>query len=56
LSEQPDVAVVAVTQALSAQIFYRGADAHVLEISPVSTMLASHADGIEEAKAGKGMG
>jgi ParB family chromosome partitioning protein len=53
LSEQPDVAIVAVTHALAAQIFYRGADAHVLDIRPVSTMLASHADGIEDTKAGK---
>ena len=53
LSEQPDVAIVAVTHALSAQIFYRGADAHVLDIRPASTLLASHADGIEDAKAGK---
>jgi len=53
LSEQPEVAVVAVTHALSAQIFYRGADAHVLDIRPVSVMLASHADGIEDSKAGK---
>ena len=35
LSEQPEVAIVAVTHALSAQIFYRGADAHVLDIRPV---------------------
>jgi ParB family chromosome partitioning protein len=53
LSEQPEVAIVAVTHALSAQIFYRGADAHVLDIRPVSTVLASHADGIEDTKAGK---
>ena len=53
LSEQPEVAVVAVTHALSAQIFYRGADAHVLDIRPTSTYLASHADGIEDTKAGK---
>lgn len=53
LSEQPEVAIVAVTHALSAQIFYRGADAHVLDIRPVSTMLASHADGIEDTKASK---
>ncbi len=52
LSEQPDVAIVAVTHALAAQIFYRGADAHVLDIRPVSTVLASHADGIEDTKAG----
>ena len=53
LSEQPEVAVVAVTHALSAQIFYRGADAHVLDIRPVSAVLASHADGIEDTKAGR---
>jgi ParB family chromosome partitioning protein len=53
LSEQPEVAVVAVTHALSAQIFYRGADAHVLDLRPASTLLASHADGIEDTKAGK---
>src|SRR5216684_3565768 len=53
LREQPEVGVVAVTHALSAQIFYRGADAHVLDIRPASTMLASHADGIEDSKAGK---
>jgi ParB family chromosome partitioning protein len=53
LREQPEVGIVAVTHALSAQIFYRGADAHVLDIRPVSTMLASHADGIEDTEAGK---
>src|SRR5258708_5200752 len=53
LREQPEVAIVAVTHALAAQIFYRGADAHVLDIRPVSTMLASHADGIEDTKAGR---
>jgi ParB family chromosome partitioning protein len=53
LGEQPEVAIVAVTHALSAQIFYRGADAHVLDIRPVSTMLAAYADGIEDSKAGK---
>jgi ParB family chromosome partitioning protein len=56
LGEQPDVAIVAVTHALAAQIFYRGADAHVLDIRPVSTMLAAHADGIEDTKAGKEWG
>jgi ParB family chromosome partitioning protein len=53
LSEQPDVAIMATTHAFAAQIFYRGADAHVLDVRPVSTMLASHADGIEDTKAGK---
>jgi ParB family chromosome partitioning protein len=53
LSEQPEVGILAVVHALSAQIFYRGADAHVLDIRPTSTYLASHADGIEDTKAGK---
>jgi ParB family transcriptional regulator, chromosome partitioning protein len=53
LSEQPEIAIVAVAHALSAQIFYRGTDAHVLDIRPASRMLASHADGIEDTKAGK---
>lgn len=53
LRELPDVAIVAVTHALSAQIFYRGADANVLDIRPTSAYLASHADGIEDTEAGK---
>lgn len=53
LSEQPDVAIVTVTHALSAQIFYLGAEAHVVGIQPVNTVLASHADGIEDTPAGK---
>jgi len=52
LSEQPDIAVVTVTQALAAQIFYLGAEAHVVGIHPVNTALASHADGIEDTPAG----
>lgn len=43
LSEQPDVAIVTVTHALAAQIFYLGAEAHVVGIHPVNTVLASHA-------------
>lgn len=53
MCEQPEIAILAVTHALSAQIFYRGADACVLDIRPTSTYLASHADGIEDTKAGK---
>jgi ParB family chromosome partitioning protein len=53
LHEQPEVAMLAVTHALSAQIFYRDADACVLDIRPTSTYLASHAVGIEDTKAGK---
>ena len=52
LSEQPEVAIVTVTHALSAQIFYLGAEAHVVGIHPVNTVLASHADGIEDTPAG----
>jgi ParB family chromosome partitioning protein len=53
LSEQPEVAIVTVTHALAAQIFYLRADAHVVDIRPVNTVLASHADGIEDSPAGK---
>lgn len=53
LSEQPETAIVAVTHALAAQIFYLGADAHVVGIQPVKTDLAGHADGIEDTPAGK---
>lgn len=53
LSEQPEVAIVTVTHALAAQIFYLGAEAHVVDIRPVNTVLASHADGIEDTPAGK---
>lgn len=53
LSEQPETAIVAVTHALAAQIFYLGADAHVVGIQPVKTDLAAHADGIEDTPAGK---
>jgi ParB family chromosome partitioning protein len=48
LSEQPEVAIVTVIHALAAQIFYLGAEAHVVGIHPVNTALASHADGIED--------
>ncbi|MCF2523228.1 ParB/RepB/Spo0J family partition protein [Bradyrhizobium sp. G127] len=53
LSDQPEVAIVAVTHTLVAQIFYRGADAHVLDLRPISTVLAGHADGIEDTQAGR---
>ncbi|MEY9441702.1 ParB/RepB/Spo0J family partition protein [Bradyrhizobium elkanii] len=53
LSEQPDVAIIAVTHALAAQIFYFGANAHVVGIQPVKCDLAAHADGIEDTPAGK---
>ena len=53
LSEQPDVALVAVTHALLAQTFYRGAEANVLDIRPGGLFLGSHADGIGETEAGR---
>ncbi|SEP85817.1 chromosome partitioning protein, ParB family, partial [Faunimonas pinastri] len=55
LGEQPDIALIAVTHALSAQTFYRGVDAACLEIRPTSSFLASHADGIEDTAAGKAL-
>jgi ParB family chromosome partitioning protein len=53
LSEQPEVALVAATHALSAQIFYLGAEAQIVGIQPIKTDLAAHADGIEDTAAGK---
>jgi ParB family chromosome partitioning protein len=53
LIEQPEIAIIAVTHALSAQIFYLGADAHVVGIQPIKTDLAAHADGIDDTVAGK---
>jgi ParB family transcriptional regulator, chromosome partitioning protein len=53
LSEQPEVAVVVATYALAAQIFYLGADAHVVGIQPIKTDLTAYADGIENTAAGK---
>jgi ParB family chromosome partitioning protein len=53
LGEQPDIALIAVTHALAAQTFYRGAEAHCLEIRPNSQHLAGHADGIEDTAAAK---
>jgi ParB family chromosome partitioning protein len=41
LSDQPEVALVAAAHALSAQIFYLGADAHVVGIQPIKTDLGS---------------
>jgi ParB family chromosome partitioning protein len=53
LGEQPDVALVAVTHALAAQTFYRGVDAHALEIRPISAQLGGHAAGIEDTAPAK---
>lgn len=53
LGEQPDIALIAVTHALAAQTFYRGVEAHCLEIRPTSAHLGGHADGIEDTAAAK---
>ncbi|MGE4338050.1 MAG: ParB/RepB/Spo0J family partition protein [Pigmentiphaga sp.] len=52
LGEQPDIALLAVTQTLALQTFY-GSGAQVLDIRPTSVSLAGHADGIEDTAAGK---
>lgn len=48
LGEQPDAALVAVTHALAAQSFYRGAEASCLELRATSTSLMANANGIED--------
>ncbi len=53
LGDQPDMALIAVTHALAAQTFYRGVDAHALEIRRSSVELGGHADGIEDTAAAK---
>jgi ParB family transcriptional regulator, chromosome partitioning protein len=53
LSEQPEVALVAATHALAAQIFYLGAEVHIVGIRPIKSDLAAHADGIEDTATGK---
>ena len=55
LGEQPDMALTAVTHALAAQTFYRGVDAHCLEIRPSSPHLGGHADGIADTAAAKAL-
>jgi len=51
LGDQPDMALIAVTHAFAAQTFYRGVDAHALEIRSNSVQLGGHADGIEDTAA-----
>jgi ParB family chromosome partitioning protein len=55
LGEQPEMALIAVTHALAAQTFYRGVDAHCLEIRPSSPHLGGHADGIADTAAAKAL-
>jgi Predicted transcriptional regulators len=56
LGEQPDVALVAVTHALAAQIFYRGGDdGTCLDLRSTSAPLGGHAEGIEDTAAAKAL-
>jgi ParB family chromosome partitioning protein len=48
LAERPDLALIALTHTLTAQLFYSYAEAGCLEIRPTVTPLGSHADGIED--------
>ncbi|WP_394441676.1 ParB/RepB/Spo0J family partition protein [Sphingobium naphthae] len=48
LAERPDTALIALTHALTAQLFYSYAEAGCLEVRPTVTPLSSHADGIED--------
>ena len=48
LAEQPDMALIALTHTLTAQMFYSYAEAGCLEVRPTVTPLGSHADGIED--------
>lgn len=48
LGERPDLAVGALTHALTAQLFYSYAEAGCLEVRPTATPLGSHADGIDD--------
>ena len=49
LAERPDMALVALTHTLTAQLFYSYAEAGCLEVRPTVTPLGSHADGIEDS-------
>jgi ParB family chromosome partitioning protein len=56
LGDNPGMAMIAVTHALTAQTFYRGHDEGTcLDIRPNSTPLGGHADGIEDTEAGKAL-
>ncbi|RIA37232.1 ParB family chromosome partitioning protein [Hephaestia caeni] len=48
LGERPDMALIALTHTLSAQLFYSYTEAGCLEVRPTVTPLGSHADGIED--------
>ncbi|ALR19648.1 MULTISPECIES: ParB/RepB/Spo0J family partition protein [Sphingobium] len=48
LGERPDLALIALTHTLTAQLFYSYTEAGCLEVRPTATPLGSHADGIED--------
>jgi len=48
LGERPDMALIALTHTLTAQLFYSYAEVGCLEVRPTVTPLGSHADGIED--------
>jgi ParB family chromosome partitioning protein len=48
LGERPDLALIALTHTLTAQLFYSYTEAACLEVRPTVTPLGSHADGIED--------
>jgi ParB family chromosome partitioning protein len=48
LADHPEIALIALTQTLAAQLFYSYAEAGCLEVRPTVTPLGSHADGIED--------
>ncbi|UZW56215.1 ParB/RepB/Spo0J family partition protein [Sphingobium sp. JS3065] len=48
LGKRPDMALIAMTHTLTAQLFYSYAEAGCLEVRPTVTPLGSHADGIED--------
>ncbi|HEV2597741.1 ParB/RepB/Spo0J family partition protein [Sphingopyxis sp.] len=48
LAEQSDMALIALTHTLTAQLFYTYQEAGCLEVRPTVTPLCSHAEGIED--------
>lgn len=48
LGERPDLALIALTHTLTAQLFYSYTEAGCLEVRPTVTPLGSHADGVED--------
>lgn len=48
VGERPDLALIALTHTLTAQLFYSCTEAGCLEVRPTVTPLGSHAEGIED--------